>query len=264
MRANTSRRSKLAFDEVAAVYDVGRPRFGAALVSRLASQAGLHAGDHVLEIGAGTGQLTGALLEQGLRVTACEPGTRLAAMLRANFPADAGLLVETSIFEDIAEDQAFSAIFSANAFHWVDPSVGLPKVRRMLLPGAPLVVTWNYPLLADAELQVRLNREVFNDSLESFRRDPVGYEAQVEALGAGGREELGGSGLFSRFEWSIARDEFLLSVRDYIDLLNSYANGVGVRDALETRLMDHLTDGVPLRLDNYIYSCLAWSPAEDG
>ncbi len=262
MRANTSRRGKLAFDDVASIYDAARPRFGEALISQLLSQGGLRTGDAVLEIGAGTGQLTGALLKQGLQVTACEPGPRLAAMLHANFAADTGLSVKNSTFEDMAEEHRFLAIFSANAFHWVDPAVGLPKVRRMLRPGTPLVLIWNYPLLADAELQFPINREVFTDSLESFRRDPVDYQGQVEALGAGGRAELALSGLFDQFDWTISREEVVLSRRAYLDLLTSYANGVGVREALEGRFQNHLPEEAPLRLDNYIYSCFAWTSAE--
>jgi SAM-dependent methyltransferase len=33
---------------------------------------------------------------------------------------------------------SFDAVFAATSFHWVDPEVGVPILRRVLKPGAPL------------------------------------------------------------------------------------------------------------------------------
>jgi 16S rRNA (adenine1518-N6/adenine1519-N6)-dimethyltransferase len=52
------------------------------LVSKLVTAAEVGAGDHVLEVGPGTGTLTEALLEHGCRVAAVELDRGLAALLR--------------------------------------------------------------------------------------------------------------------------------------------------------------------------------------
>jgi hypothetical protein len=94
MRANSHRDDRFAFDKVAMIYDDGRPRFSDDLVASIAGIAGLRPRDEVLEVGAGTGQLTGALLAFGLAVTAIEPDPRIRAVLAERFGSTAQLEVE--------------------------------------------------------------------------------------------------------------------------------------------------------------------------
>ena len=62
MKANTDRAQRFAFDIVAEQYDNGRPRFDLTLVNRaLLWCSNGSTPKQVLEIGAGTGQLTRAL-----------------------------------------------------------------------------------------------------------------------------------------------------------------------------------------------------------
>ncbi len=65
------------FDQVAAEYDRRRPAYPDELVGEACRVAGIGSGDHVLEVGCGSGQLTRGLAARGLRVTALEPGTSL-------------------------------------------------------------------------------------------------------------------------------------------------------------------------------------------
>ena len=68
------------FDTIAVEYDRRRPTYPDVLIDRACETGGLAAGDRVLEIGCGTGQLTRGLLARGLRVTAVEPGENLIAL----------------------------------------------------------------------------------------------------------------------------------------------------------------------------------------
>jgi len=65
------------FDAVADDYDRFRPGYPASLVDEACSIAGLRPGSRVLEVGCGTGQLTVALAERGLRMDAIDPGPRI-------------------------------------------------------------------------------------------------------------------------------------------------------------------------------------------
>jgi len=73
----SQRRHGAVFNRVAAEYQRSRPAYPEELVERACELAGLRRGDHVLEIGCGTGQLTRSLVARGLRVTAVEPGDQL-------------------------------------------------------------------------------------------------------------------------------------------------------------------------------------------
>ena len=122
----------LVFDRVAEEYDRVRPRYPASLVDTACRRAGLGAGSHVVEVGCGTGKLTDALVERGLYVEAVDPGPQLVEVARRRLP---GSTVRFSIgrFEDVELPAgAFDAVFSATAFHWVDPAVSWSKAARLL------------------------------------------------------------------------------------------------------------------------------------
>lgn len=123
------------FDEVAVEYDRHRPTYPERLVDLAFQVAGLEAGDHVLEIGCGTGQLTGSLLARSLRVTAIEPGAQLAALAQRRLGGMGKLELVNARFEDAPLPHGhFRAVFSASAIHWVDPDVGWQRVADALVP----------------------------------------------------------------------------------------------------------------------------------
>ncbi|HTZ87380.1 MAG TPA: methyltransferase domain-containing protein, partial [Solirubrobacteraceae bacterium] len=89
-----------AFDAIAAEYDRHRPTYPEQLVDLACDLAGLRPGAEVLEIGCGTGQLTGSLLARGLRVTAIEPGVRLAQLAQERFQGLGEFQLVNARFED--------------------------------------------------------------------------------------------------------------------------------------------------------------------
>jgi len=97
--------------------------------------------DSILEIGCGTGQLTRALLARGLRVTALEPGSRLAARAWQNLAGGGDVELLNARLEDAQLPPArFMAVFSASAIHWVDPDVGWQRAADVLVPGGTLAL----------------------------------------------------------------------------------------------------------------------------
>ena len=129
------------FDEVAAEYDRYRPVYPDQLVDQACQVAGIGAGDRVLEIGCGSGQLTRSLAARGLHVTALEPGKNLIALARQNLQGAGAAEFVNSRFEDASFPRAhFRAVFSASALHWVDPKVSWRKIADVLVPGGTLAL----------------------------------------------------------------------------------------------------------------------------
>jgi SAM-dependent methyltransferase len=117
----------LVFDRVAAEYDRVRPTYPAELIDAALAGAEIR---RVLEIGCGTGKLTHALAARGLEVEAVEPGVNLAALALRRVPQ---LRVHQGRFEDVELPLgAYDAVFSATAFHWIDPEVGWTKAAAVL------------------------------------------------------------------------------------------------------------------------------------
>jgi SAM-dependent methyltransferase len=136
-----ARRYGTVFDAVADEYDRNRPRYPDELVDQACRVAGLEAGDRVLEIGCGSGQLTRSLAARGLRVTAVEPGPNLLALARQNLAGAGAVEFVGARFEDAAvPHDGFRAVFSASALHWVDPEVSWRKIAGALVPGGTLAL----------------------------------------------------------------------------------------------------------------------------
>jgi ubiquinone/menaquinone biosynthesis C-methylase UbiE len=138
---STARRYGRVFDEIAAEYDRRRPAYPDELIDQACQAAGIGSGDRVLEVGCGSGQLTRSLVARGLHVTALEPGTSLMALARQNLEGAGNVEWVNAQFEDalLAREQ-FQAVFSASAFHWIDPKVSWQKAADVLVPGGMLAL----------------------------------------------------------------------------------------------------------------------------
>jgi len=95
----------------------------------------------VLEVGCGSGQLTRSLAARGLHVTALEPGASLIALARQNLDGAGEVEFVNARFEDAPlPGGRFRAVFSASAFHWIDPEVSWQKAADVLVPGGTLAL----------------------------------------------------------------------------------------------------------------------------
>jgi SAM-dependent methyltransferase len=138
---STARRYGMIFDEMAAEYDRHRPTYPDEPLDQACRVANIGSGDHVLEVGCGSGQLTRDLVARGLRVTALEPGKNLIALARQNLKGAGAVEFVNARFEDASlPSEKFQAVFSASAFHWVDPKISWQKAADVLVPSGTLVL----------------------------------------------------------------------------------------------------------------------------
>ncbi len=143
----TARRYGKVFDEIATEYDRRRPTYPDELIDHACQVAGIGRGDHVLEIGCGSGQLTRGLVARGLHVTALEPGKSLMALAGQNLEGAGQVEFVNARFEDaLLPSEQFQAVFSASAFHWMDPKVSWQKAADALAPGGTLALVQYFGL----------------------------------------------------------------------------------------------------------------------
>lgn len=134
-------RAIAVFDELADEYDRRRPTYPEQLVTSACELCGTGSGDRVLEIGCGSGQLTSSLLARGLHVLALEPGARLLSLARRNLEGYEKVEFARTCFEEAELPRGqFRAVFSASAFHWLDPRVSWRRVAEVLAPGGALAL----------------------------------------------------------------------------------------------------------------------------
>jgi SAM-dependent methyltransferase len=132
-----------SFDEVADAYERGRPEYPPAVAGAVAAELHAAHGARVLDLGAGTGKLTRALLGIGLDVVAVEPQARLRGLLAESI---GGERVHDGTAEAIPlPDDSVAAVTVADAFHWFDHGPALAEIGRVLEPGGGLAVIWTVP-----------------------------------------------------------------------------------------------------------------------
>jgi SAM-dependent methyltransferase len=130
-----------AFELVADVYERARPEYPPEAVAWIADRLDLQAGRTVLDLGAGTGKLTRALVATGAHVIAVEPGeAMLAQLVRAVPEAEA----VHGAAEDIPlPDARVDVVTVGQAFHWFRHDEALPELHRVLRPQGGISLVWN-------------------------------------------------------------------------------------------------------------------------
>jgi SAM-dependent methyltransferase len=214
-------RLRRTFDAAADGYDRARPNYPEQLFDDLAQLAGLRPGDHLLEVGCGTGKATAPLARRGFRVTCLELGAALAAVSRRNLAGYPEVNVINASFDDWDPSVAapFDLVFAATAWHWLDPVTRYSRAWELLRPGGHLAF-WGAA-------------HVFPDDGDQFFReiqqvyDEIGEGVSVDATPRPGElpddPDIVASGLFDdvqvrQYDWEIRYD-----AESYIALLDTFS-----------------------------------------
>jgi SAM-dependent methyltransferase len=132
------------FDQVADLYEDARPGYPSPAIDDLVARCGIRSTSRMLEIGCGTGQATRDLAGTGAQIHCLEPGPTLADIARHNFAGAGNVRVSTTTFEGAEEPLlTYDVIFSATAFHWIDPNVSFAKAAALLRSGGSLALMTN-------------------------------------------------------------------------------------------------------------------------
>jgi SAM-dependent methyltransferase len=142
-------RDPLLFDRWPERYRRARPAYPQELWELLTELGIARSGAHVLDIGAGTGQVTGPLVRMGATVDAIEPGPGLTSLLLRAFP---NVDVQACRAEEATYPQnTYDGVLCGTALHWLDLAHVLPRVRDSLRPDAGFVPFWHVFFDPDSE-----------------------------------------------------------------------------------------------------------------
>jgi len=238
-------RDRTLFDRSARDYDAARPGYPEQLIDVLLQRSGIPESGRILEIGAGTGQLTAPLAERGYRMVAIELGENLSRLAAKNLDRYPNATVVCADFEQYdVEPGAYDLVVSAQAFHWIAPTIGYPKVYGALRPGGRFALVWN----------------LFPGSDDRVYRDlDAAYRACAPQLcRAPGRRPLAEQ--VERIEWQIDASELfeptdtvqvrwtsVYTTSRYLRLLRTYSDHL----ALDPSTLGRLLESVRSTLDRF-------------
>jgi len=223
------RSAKVAFNDVANDYDCYRPSYPDEAITAMVALSEIGPKSRLLEVGCGTGQATGPLAARGFEIDAVELGPNLAAVAIRKLALWPRVRVMVGAYEDyepLAGD--YDLIYSAQAFHWVDPSVRLQKSARLLRQKGCLALLYNFTPRVDGALAV------LSDRLQKLDGNPVGTPHMSRDIDRW-RVELSASGLFGNiaiYEYPWSRS---YNAEAYQGLYRTYSDFQGLSTDLRAK-----------------------------
>lgn len=135
--------SRAYFDEVAENWDMMRESFfPEAVRDEALAKAGVRAGEIAADIGAGSGFITEALLNAGLRVIAVDQSESMLRVMRQKFgDAPVDYRVGSSQALPLQDGEVDYALANMYLHHVEDPAAAIREMARTLKPGGCLVIT---------------------------------------------------------------------------------------------------------------------------
>jgi SAM-dependent methyltransferase len=150
--------------------------------------------------------------------------------------------VECVSFEDwpLASGR-FDLLISAQAFHWVDPAVGLAKAAAALKPNGHIALFWNIPQHPDSAARRALDEAYRIHAPElAARWKTRPFQTVVHRI----KEDIDHSGLFhpvleSRFPWSQT-----YRGPEYLQLLSTYSEHRRLAEPLRLKLFRGVAEAI--------------------
>jgi len=173
------------YTALASHYD-RRADYARELVQGVLSGFSLRADSRVLDVGAGTGKLTGLLCATGARVVACEPNAAMRGYGRQKPENRVACWIAGSGEALPLYAGSVDLVAYGSSFNVLDARTALSEAARVLRPGGHWLALWNHrdlddPLQRRVEAAIRRHLPAFDPGRR--RQDP---SAEVEASGSFG------------------------------------------------------------------------------
>jgi len=260
------RERRLAFAEVAALYDQARPSYPQELVADVIALAPLEGARRALEVGAGTGKATVLFAQHDLSVLALEPSVEMARIADRNCAAYPNVVIERIDFERWRPHEApFPLLYSAQAWHWVSAETRYRKARSVLQTGGLLAVFWNRPDWERCALRAEIDAVYTRAAPGLAAASPMrpGCSGSPDAWSEWGREIDSAAG-FARPEVRSYRWDWQYTSEQYARLLRTHSDHIVLDPSQQEALYEGVravidAAGGVLALTYVTWLCVAWA-----
>lgn len=133
--------AEAGYSNVSDAYHRGRPEYPAAIGAWMREALTLAPESRIVELGAGTGKFTKAMLAAGFAVTAVEPVVGMREKLHRHYSR--ATILDGTAEATNAPAASADAVVAAQAFHWFSSEATLRECARILKPRGWLILLWN-------------------------------------------------------------------------------------------------------------------------
>ncbi len=230
--------NKDIFQSIIRDYEAARPGYPDALFRDIAEFAHLDSNAKILEIGAGPGQATEYFVQSDYAITALEISEKQVSFLNDKYSCHAHFNCVCAAFEDyVCESNSYDLIFSATAFHWINPEVGYPKAHRLLKKNGAMAVFWHLASIVEPKTellqQIRAIYRTHAPQLDDYLTEAEAAELHQLRISQIQTQSLFSSPATRVYRW---QDEY--STQRYLQLMNSYSDFHSIDQSKRGAIMD--------------------------
>lgn len=242
----TREQLRRTFDGVAALYDQARPSYPAAVFSDVIALSGVNANARALEIGCGTGHATQEFAVRGLTIDCVELGENMAALARERLAGFPRVRIEVADFDKWATGLHYDLVYSATAYHWLDPATRQQNIARVLRPSGWLAFWRNRHIRnGSSDGFVEETQKIYASEAPELVTERAGLPGPREILDRE-REELSPQ-LFEEpvyrvYFWSVRS-----SASEYVRMLATHSDHQLLETAARQRLLDRIENLIETR-----------------
>jgi SAM-dependent methyltransferase len=228
------RSRRITFEETADLYNETRTLYPEALIEDVIRLSALQVDGRILEIGCGAGNATVSFAKRGYHLLGIELGERLAEYARQRCRDYPNTTIIQSEFESYdLSPRSFDLVVSADAFHWIRPEVGYPKVQAALKENGSFAFFWQISIDPQTDWS-RTVDEIFQRLAPQYDRpnQPMEIEWLTGVIKGNFHEYCGIADVTVKvYDWVET-----LSADKYVKLLRTYSGFRGMDDNLRESL----------------------------
>lgn len=234
----------LSFGAAAADYERYRPDYPSAVVEPILDYAERPVRT-ALEIGAGTGKATRAMLAHGIAVTATDPDAGMLAVLRER--ASPAEVIQARLEELPASLSGFDLVYAAASLHWTQPDGRWQRIAALLAVSGTFASFGGQYHLAEPEIDDRARAARRGVVDEEQLQPPDGVEASGPLRWPG--TELEVCDLFADVRQLTVPRRVRLPAAEYVGHLSTVSAYRVLAEEVRGRLLDRILRALPDEVD---------------
>ncbi|HSG43547.1 MAG TPA: class I SAM-dependent methyltransferase [Anaerolineales bacterium] len=214
------RTRRITFEEVADLYNETRTGYPDELVNDIFDLSAMVPDSRILEVGCGPGNATVSFAGKGNPILGIELGEQLAQFARENCKQYPNVTIVQSTFEDYdLPPHGFDLAISADAFHWIPPEIGYPKIMQALKETGFIAFFWHVPLDPQTDWSKAVD-ELFSKHAPDFDNPHHAFSLEwlVEIIKGNFQDYCGIKNVTVKaYDWveTISADTFIKLLRTY-------------------------------------------------